>query len=31
LDGAGTVLDAVARFDEAVKTGTFPAAEESYS
>jgi len=24
-------IDAIASFDEAVKTGTFPAAEESYS
>jgi 3-methyl-2-oxobutanoate hydroxymethyltransferase len=31
LDGAGVVLGAVARFDEAVKTGTFPTLEESYS
>lgn len=31
LDGAGSVLDAVARFDEAVKAGTFPSREESYS
>jgi 3-methyl-2-oxobutanoate hydroxymethyltransferase len=31
LDGAHCVLDAVARFDETVKAGTFPAAEESYS
>jgi len=31
LDGAGCVLDTLARFDEAVKTGTFPAGEESYS
>jgi 3-methyl-2-oxobutanoate hydroxymethyltransferase len=31
LDGAGGVLDALARFDEAVKAGTFPAGEESYS
>jgi 3-methyl-2-oxobutanoate hydroxymethyltransferase len=31
LDGAQNVLDAVARFDEAVKSGTFPAREESYS
>jgi 3-methyl-2-oxobutanoate hydroxymethyltransferase len=31
LDGAQNVLDAVARFDEAVKAGTFPAREESYS
>ena len=29
-DGARTVLDAVAHFDEAVKTGTFPSIEESY-
>jgi 3-methyl-2-oxobutanoate hydroxymethyltransferase len=31
FDGAHNVLDAVAEFDEAVKAGTFPAAEESYS
>jgi 3-methyl-2-oxobutanoate hydroxymethyltransferase len=31
LDGARCVLDAVAQFDEAVKAGTFPATEESYS
>jgi 3-methyl-2-oxobutanoate hydroxymethyltransferase len=31
LDGAQKVLDAVACFDQAVKDGTFPAAEESYS
>jgi 3-methyl-2-oxobutanoate hydroxymethyltransferase len=31
FDGAHNVLDAVAQFDEAVKAGTFPAAEESYS
>jgi 3-methyl-2-oxobutanoate hydroxymethyltransferase len=29
-DGAGQVLDALAHFDEAVKSGTFPAAAESY-
>jgi len=29
-DGARTVLDAIASFDEAVKNGCFPAAEESY-
>jgi 3-methyl-2-oxobutanoate hydroxymethyltransferase len=29
-DGAANVLDALAHFDQAVKTGTFPAAEESY-
>jgi 3-methyl-2-oxobutanoate hydroxymethyltransferase len=29
-DGARTVLDAVAHFDEAVKTGAFPSIEESY-
>jgi len=29
-DGAGTVQQAVARFDEAVKSGAFPAPEESY-
>jgi 3-methyl-2-oxobutanoate hydroxymethyltransferase len=31
LDGASSVLDAVAHFDEAVKAGAFPAPEESYS
>ncbi|HLH42349.1 MAG TPA: 3-methyl-2-oxobutanoate hydroxymethyltransferase [Bryobacteraceae bacterium] len=31
LDGATRVVDAVARFDQAVKAGTFPAAEESYA
>jgi 3-methyl-2-oxobutanoate hydroxymethyltransferase len=31
FDGAGSVLDALGRFDEAVKTGTFPTTEESYS
>jgi 3-methyl-2-oxobutanoate hydroxymethyltransferase len=31
LDGARCVLETLARFDEAVKTGTFPAAEETYS
>lgn len=31
LDGAASVLDAVARFDDEVKQGTFPAPEESYS
>jgi 3-methyl-2-oxobutanoate hydroxymethyltransferase len=31
LDGAHSVLDALARFDEAVKAGTFPATEETYS
>jgi len=31
FDGARSVLDAVAHFDEAVKAGTFPATEESYS
>jgi 3-methyl-2-oxobutanoate hydroxymethyltransferase len=31
LEGACIVRDAVARFDEAVKTGTFPSPEESYS
>ncbi|HEX5229192.1 MAG TPA: 3-methyl-2-oxobutanoate hydroxymethyltransferase [Bryobacteraceae bacterium] len=31
FDGAPSVLDAVARFDEEVKRGTFPAPEESYS
>jgi 3-methyl-2-oxobutanoate hydroxymethyltransferase len=31
LDGARSVVDAVAHFDEEVKAGTFPAPEESYS
>lgn len=31
LDGARCVLDTIARFDEAVKSGTFPLQEESYS
>lgn len=31
LDGTRSVLDAVGRFDEAVKAGTFPSREESYS
>lgn len=31
LDGAESVLQAVARFDDEVKAGTFPAPEESYS
>lgn len=31
LDGASSILDAVAHFDEEVKMGTFPASEESYS
>ena len=31
VDGAHTVLDAVARFDQAVKEGTFPAQAETYS
>jgi len=30
-DGARTMLDALTRFDESVKAGTFPTAEESYS
>lgn len=30
-DGEGCVLDAVARYDQAVKSGAFPATEESYS
>lgn len=30
LDGAGMVRDAIAGFDEAVKTGAFPTPEESY-
>ena len=29
-DGAHTVMEAVANFDDAVKAGSFPAAEESY-
>ncbi len=31
LNGAGSVLAALAAFDEAVKAGTFPTQEESYS
>jgi 3-methyl-2-oxobutanoate hydroxymethyltransferase len=31
IDGGRCVLDALARFDEAVKTGAFPAKEETYS
>ena len=31
LDGSQAVLDAIARFDEAVKAETFPTIEESYS
>jgi hypothetical protein len=31
LDGAGRVLEAMGEYDRAVKAGTFPAAEESYS
>ena len=31
LNGARCVLETLARFDEAVKAGTFPAGEESYS
>ncbi len=31
LDGSSAITDAVARFDEAVKAGTFPAPAESYS
>jgi len=31
VDGARMVLEAVAAFDDAVKTGTFPTPEESYS
>jgi 3-methyl-2-oxobutanoate hydroxymethyltransferase len=31
LDGERCVVDTLARFDKAVKAGTFPAAEESYS
>jgi 3-methyl-2-oxobutanoate hydroxymethyltransferase len=31
LDGVGSVADALCRFDEAVKAGTFPSGEESYS
>jgi 3-methyl-2-oxobutanoate hydroxymethyltransferase len=29
-DGARSIIDAIGTFDEAVKTGTFPAKEESY-
>jgi 3-methyl-2-oxobutanoate hydroxymethyltransferase len=29
-DGARSIVDAIADFDEAVKTGAFPATEESY-
>jgi 3-methyl-2-oxobutanoate hydroxymethyltransferase len=31
LDGARCVVETLARFDTAVKAGTFPAGEESYS
>jgi 3-methyl-2-oxobutanoate hydroxymethyltransferase len=31
VDGAACVLDSLARYDDAVKTGAFPAAGESYS
>lgn len=31
LDGSRCVLETLARFDDAVKSGTFPAKEESYS
>lgn len=31
IQGGRCVIDAVARFDEAVKSGTFPSVEESYS
>ena len=31
VDGARCVLEALANFDDAVKTGTFPSTEESYS
>ncbi len=31
FDGARCIVDAVGTFDQAVKTGTFPAMEESYS
>ncbi|NDJ10104.1 MAG: 3-methyl-2-oxobutanoate hydroxymethyltransferase [Acidobacteriia bacterium] len=31
LDGAQTILDAIGRFDVAVKDGSFPSAAESYS
>ena len=31
LDGERSILGAIARFDEAVKSGTFPSTEESYS
>ena len=31
LDGAASVLDALSRFDEAVKAGAFPSRDESYA
>jgi ketopantoate hydroxymethyltransferase len=31
MNGSCSILDAVARYDDAVKKGTFPTAEESYS
>ena len=31
LDGVGSVTNALSRFDEAVKAGTFPSKEETYS
>jgi 3-methyl-2-oxobutanoate hydroxymethyltransferase len=31
LDGAGSVRSAIAEYDQAVKSGTFPAREESYT
>lgn len=31
FDGAGSVVDAIARFDAEVKAGTFPRTEETYS
>jgi len=30
LDGAGSIRDAIGRFDDAIKSGAFPAGEESY-
>ena len=29
-DGADSIREAVGRFDDAIKNGTFPAGEESY-
>jgi len=31
MDGAGGILNALGAFERAVKTGTFPLTEESYS